>query len=149
MKRVFYLAAVLFISESVIAQSVQDEPSIQQEITAILKRQVDGWNSGDIELFMQGYLRSDSLRFASGGNVTFGWNNMLERYKKNYSSKEIMGVLSFTDVTIDVISTNAALVFGRWNVKRQKDEPHGLFSLLFKKQNGEWRIVHDHTSSAN
>ena len=98
---------------------------------------------------MQGYAQSDSLRFASGGTVTYGWNSMLERYKKSYPTKEKMGLLTFADITVDIISNDAAIVFGKWSLKREKDEPWGLFTLLFKNKSGVWRIVHDHTSSGN
>jgi len=98
---------------------------------------------------MQGYAKSDSLRFASGGNVTYGWNTMLARYKKSYSTKETMGTLTFTDITIDLLSDRAAIVFGTWKLKRENDTPWGLFTLICKNIKGEWHIVHDHTSSGN
>lgn len=117
-------------------------------ILSVIQRQIEGWNNGKIETFMQGYAQSDSLRFASGGTVTYGWKTMLDRYKKSYSSREKMGVLRFTDMSIEMVSADAAIIFGRWILKRKEDEPQGLFTLLFRKTNGEWRIVHDHTSSS-
>ncbi|MFA6469063.1 MAG: nuclear transport factor 2 family protein [Bacteroidota bacterium] len=122
---------------------------MQQQILVVIRQQIDGWNSGNIESFMRGYVVSDSLRFASGGSVTYGWKTMLERYRKGYPTRERMGTLSFTNITIDSISNDAAVVFGTWRLKREKDEPWGLFTLLFKKSADGWRIVHDHTSSGN
>jgi len=136
------------LQSSVYTQSVRSN-SEEQKILALLHHQVHGWNSGSIESFMQGYAKIDSLRFASGGTVTYGWNTMLARYKKSYPTKEKMGTLEFTDITIDLISEHAAIVFGTWKLKREKDTPWGLFTLLCKNINGEWRIVHDHTSSGN
>lgn len=146
MKSIFLLFAIL---SSTVAQSLSENAGPKEQILSVLRHQVDGWNNGDIESFMQGYAKSDSLRFASGGTVTYGWNNMLDRYKKKYSTKEQMGVLSFTSITIDIFSKDAAAVFGTWRLKREKDEPWGLFTLLFKNKNGLWQIVHDHTSSGN
>lgn len=97
---------------------------------------------------MDGYVRNDSLRFASGGSVTYGWTTMLGRYRKGYPSPEAMGVLEFSGISITVISPEAAVVFGTWTLRRNADTPAGLFTLLFRKINGSWRIVHDHTSSA-
>ncbi len=131
------------------AQTPLDSAAVKQQIISVLHRQTEGWNSGNIESFMQGYAQSDSLRFASGGTVTYGWNSMLERYKKSYPTKEKMGLLTFADITVDIISNDAAIVFGKWSLKREKDEPWGLFTLLFKNKSGVWRIVHDHTSSGN
>jgi ketosteroid isomerase-like protein len=149
MKTLFtlFLASVFYYS--IDAQPSHENIPFKQQILSTIHKQIDGWNSGTIEDFMQGYAKTDSLRFASDGTVTFGWTNMIERYKKNYSTKEKMGKLSFTDISIDSISKDAAIVFGTWRLEREKDKPWGLFTLVFKNFNGEWKIVHDHTSSGN
>ena len=125
-----------------------DTTDAKDAIEAILNEQVRSWNEGNIEKYMAGYDRSDSLRFASGGNAYYGWRATLERYKTRYPDKAAMGILTFSDLDIAVISEDAALVFGQWKLKREKDEPWGLFTLLFRKTRSGWRIVHDHTSSA-
>jgi ketosteroid isomerase-like protein len=146
----FILVLLYFaVHGSLTAQTVSENDSVRQIILSTIDRQVRGWNDGNIEAFMQGYAQFDSLRFASGGSVTFGWKNMLERYRKRYPTRSAMGTLIFSGITVDLISKDAAMVFGTWRLKRGKDEPWGLFTLLFKNINGEWRIVHDHTSSGN
>ena len=119
------------------------------EITTVLKTQAAAWNAGNIEEFMNGYEKSASLRFASGGNVTYGWQETLDRYKQHYPDRAAMGVLTFSDLDIKRLSPDAALVFGRWRLKTDKGEPNGLFTLLFRKHDNVWRIVADHTSAAN
>lgn len=121
----------------------------RSRILAVLQSQADGWNNGDIPAYMQGYAQSDSLRFASGGTVTYGWATTLERYRKGYPTREKMGTLTFTDLTVEFLSPDAAMVFGTWRLKRTADEPWGLFTLIFRNIGGEWRIIHDHTSSGN
>ena len=81
-------------------------------------------------------------------DVTRGWQQVLDQYKKRYNSREKMGTLTFSDLEITVLSKDAALVLGRWRLKRANDEPHGTFSLLFRKTKAGWRIVHDHSSAA-
>lgn len=139
------LAAVSMLS----AQSSLSRDLERSKILSVINRQVEGWNHGNIEEFMQGYAQSDSLRFASGGTVTFGWRNMLARYQRRYSTRDSMGTLIFTGISVELLSNESALAFGTWRLKREKDQPWGLFTLLFKNINGEWRIVHDHTSSGN
>ncbi len=117
-------------------------------IRAVLDRQRDAWNRGDIEAYMDGYARSPDTVFVSGDRVTRGWQTVFERYKKTYDSREKMGVLTFSDVEITVLGKDGALVLGRWHLKRARDEPHGRFTLLFRKTKQGWKIVHDHTSSA-
>ena len=117
-------------------------------IKKVLNEQSAAWNKGDIEGYMAGYLQSDSLRFASGGNVSYGWQTTLDRYQKGYPDKAAMGKLIFSDIDIDLISPESAVVFGKWELERETDHPWGLFTLIFKKTDEGWRIVHDHTSSA-
>lgn len=120
---------------------------IEHEILEVMADQVRAWNDGDIERYMEGYVRSDSLRFASGGEVTHGWAETLERYERKYHSKRRMGVLTFSELDVTLLSEDAAMVFGKWKIERRDSEPWGLFTLLFKKTDAGWRIVHDHTSS--
>ena len=117
-------------------------------IRAVLDAQVAAWNRGDIEGFMDGYWRSDETVFISGDTVTHGWQTVLDRYKKGYSTREKMGTLTFSDLEIKLISKDAAIATGRWQLARTGDTPHGRFTLIFRKTSQGWRIVHDHTSSA-
>ena len=125
-----------------------DDTAIQAAVRAVLDEQQKDWNAGNIDRFMRGYHQSTTTRFASGGTVTLGWQSVLERYKRTYSDKAAMGALTFSEIEITVASDDAALAFGRWHLKREKDEPSGLFTLLFRKTEGGWKIVHDHTSAA-
>ncbi len=118
----------------------------ETEIARVLLQQVKAWNRGDIEGFMEGYLRSDSTRFASGNTVYYGWDTVLQRYKQRYANREAMGTLTFSDLDIRVLSERYALVFGRWKLQRTADQPSGLFTLLFIRVPEGWRILHDHTS---
>ena len=129
------------------AQNRPDAKSIAA-VRAVLDAQAAAWNRGDIEGYMDGYDRSPDTVFVSGDRVTRGWQPVLERYKKAYDTREKMGVLTFSDIEVTMLSKDAAIVLGRWHLKRSKDEPHGRFTLLFRKTKAGWRIVHDHTSSA-
>src|SRR5258708_39166189 len=117
-------------------------------IKAVLEAQAAAWNRGDLEGYMDGYDRSPNTEFVGGDTITRGWQTVLDRYRRNYNSREKMGVLTFSDLEVTILSKDAALVLGRWHLKRTSDEPHGTFTLLFRKTKAGWRIVHDHSSSA-
>ena len=121
---------------------------IIKAVQAVLSAQAAAWNRGDIEGFMAGYWRSEETIFVSGDSLTRGWQTVLDRYKKNYDTREKMGTLVYSDLEITPIGTNAAIALGRWHLQRAKDEPHGRFTLIFRRTKQGWRIVHDHTSSA-
>ena len=118
-------------------------------VRAVLDTQVAAWNRGDIEGFMDGYWRSPETVFVSGDTVTHGWAVVLDRYKKGYDTREKMGTLAFSDLEIKVIGKDTAVATGRWQLTRAKDTPHGRFTLIFRRTQEGWRIIHDHTSSAS
>lgn len=140
------LIFILSINLTLYAGSLNKE-NTKKEISLVLENSVKAWNTGSIEEYMECYHRSPELRFAGNGSVSYGWETTLKRYKKSYPDKTAMGNLTFSDVKITVISENAALVFGKWKLTRKKDEPSGLYTLLFRKVKEGWRIVHDHSSS--
>jgi uncharacterized protein (TIGR02246 family) len=115
-------------------------------IRAVLHAQRDAWNRGDIEGYMNGYARSAKTEFVGGDSISRGWQTVLDRYKKKYDTREKMGTLTFSEVEVTMLSNDAALVLGRWRLKRANDEPNGTFTLLFRKTKAGWRIVHDHSS---
>jgi beta-aspartyl-peptidase (threonine type) len=124
------------------------EQQVMSEVRAVIDAQVEAWNRGDIEGFMRGYAQSPDTIFVSGDTVTRGWQTVLDRYKKGYDSREKMGTLTFSELEIMPVGKDAAVVLGRWQLKRAGDTPHGLFTLIFRRTRAGWRIVHDHTSSA-
>jgi ketosteroid isomerase-like protein len=129
------------------AQTAQDAKT-KAAIRAVLDTQAAAWNRGDIEGYMNGYDRSPNTEFVGGDSITRGWQEVLDRYKKRYDTREKMGTLTFSDLEVTMLSKDAALVLGRWCLKRANDEPHGTFTLVFRKTKAGWRIVHDHSSSA-
>jgi ketosteroid isomerase-like protein len=117
-------------------------------IRAVLGAQVEAWNRGSIDDFMKGYDASPETRFASGGDVTMGWETVLRRYKARYATREAMGRLEFSGLDVRTVSADDAMVFGRWTLSRAEDKPTGLFTLWMRRTASGWRVVHDHTSSA-
>ncbi|HEX3144771.1 MAG TPA: nuclear transport factor 2 family protein [Pyrinomonadaceae bacterium] len=142
------LIASLSLSASTIAQKTETRDSNEAAIRAVLDAQAAAWNRGDVEGYMDGYDRSPKTEFVGGDSITRGWQEVLDRYKQKYDTREKMGTLTFSDLEINLVSGDAALVLGRWRLKRASDEPHGTFTLLFRKTKAGWRIVHDHSSSA-
>jgi uncharacterized protein (TIGR02246 family) len=118
------------------------------QIRAVLNAQQEAWNRGDIDAFMNGYARSPSTVFVSGDEVRRGWETVRERYRTKYSDRTKMGTLTFSEIETTLLPPDAAVVLGRWSLKRAKDQPHGRFTLIFKRLPEGWRIVHDHTSAA-
>jgi ketosteroid isomerase-like protein len=141
-----FLCLFLFSFSLVFAQSNSKAMNARNEIRQVMDEQTAAWNRGDIEGFMRGYWNSPGLKFVSGANVTRGWQPTLDRYKKSYDSRAKMGVLTFSDLEINILSKDAAVVLGSWSLQRETDQPGGKFTLIFRRFKDGWRIVHDHTS---
>ncbi len=137
----FFISILLLVNGIVFAQS----ENIPETINALMKEQENDWNNFNIDGFMKHYWNNDSLKFIGSKGITYGWKQTLANYKKNYSDKEKMGKLFFTNHLIEVIDTNNAMVCGNWKIKRKDSEIGGNYTLLWKKVNGKWVIVVDHT----
>jgi len=119
------------------------------EATASPRYGAAAWNRGDLDGFMAGYKKAPSLTFFSGDTITEGWQQTLDRYKAHYQAGGAqMGQLTFTDQRIDVLSPTA-VVTGSWELEiaGSGKRPGGVFTLLWRKFDDGWKIVHDHTSA--
>jgi ketosteroid isomerase-like protein len=116
------------------------------EVESVLRAQQDAWNRGDLDAFMEHYLKSESLTFSAGGKTTRGWIETLNRYRERYPTPEQMGRLKFSRLEITPLGDSAALVLGQWQIERPDEPLSGNFSLVVRKIDGRWLIIHDHTS---
>jgi ketosteroid isomerase-like protein len=120
--------------------------SIRAAVESILRAQEEAWNRGDVDAFMEHYWKSDDLTFSSGGTTTRGWAATLNRYRERYPTREQMGRLTLSGLEITPLGDSAALVLGHWNLERESEPVSGNFSIVVRKFDDHWLIVHDHTS---
>ncbi len=138
-KTAAFLAAIVLFH----ANPVRGDDRAQ--IRAVMDTQVAAWNRGDLEAFLESYIKSPELLFASRGTFARGWESLLERYRKTYPEGE-MGHLSFDSLEVRMLSADAAWVTGMWALEKTDASPHGAFTLIFRKTDDGWRIIHDHSS---
>lgn len=122
-------------------------PADDRAVRAVLTAQQDAWNAGDLERYMDGYMRGDELVFTSGSNIRRGWQATHDKYLARYgTAKDTMGELAFEILGVQAIGADGAVILGRWAL----DGPNagsGVFSVVLERQSGTWRVIHDHTSS--
>jgi hypothetical protein len=117
--------------------------------TAILQTlsdQENAWNEGNVEKFMQGYWKSDSMQFIGSKGINFGWQTTLDNYKKNYPDTVAMGKLHFDILRVNPISADAAFLTGKFYLKRSIGDMNGIFTLVLRNFDGQWVVVYDHTA---
>jgi ketosteroid isomerase-like protein len=142
MKRTAFLFVIsVLMSTLLIAQSKD-----QKAITKLLYEQDLAWNRGDLEDFMKGYWKSDSLMFIGKNGITYGWQQTLDNYKKGYPDTAAMGKLDFEYIEMKQLSSTYFFVVGKWHLTRAIGNLQGAFTLLLRKINNNWVIVKDHSS---
>jgi len=120
--------------------------SVEASLEATVIRQANAWNQGDLVQFMSAYWKNDQLTFSSGGETHRGWQVTLDRYQTRYPDRAAMGKLTFSHLETQLLGTDSALMLGQWHLEREKPV-EGNFSLVWKKVEGNWFIIHDHSSS--
>lgn len=124
--------------------SYSDSPSLAEAgIRLVLEKQISAWNKHDLEGFMQGYWNSPELKFYGQSGLTRGWDATLERYKTNYPTKAESGTLNFVINDISQIKGDSYLVMGEYYLKRDIEDTNGVFMIIFKKINEQWKIIAD------
>lgn len=118
----------------------------EEQIRNVLREQTEAWNRGDIESFMEGYWRNDSLLFIGKSGINRGWQNTFNNYKKGYPDTSAMGKLNFNILKVKKLSGKYYYVVGQWHLKRSIGDVGGHFDLLWRKIKGKWVIVADHSS---
>lgn len=143
MKRLIILV-FLFITTAIQAQNISEKN--RYEIISVLTHQQKCWNNGDIDGYMSGYWKSDSLKFITKSGVTTGWEQTLSFYKQHYTSRDLMGILVFDEVSMLQMNAVTVFVMGRWTLQRTNETVGGRFTQIMKKIGGKWKIIIDHTS---
>jgi hypothetical protein len=127
-------------------EKVQTQNTEAQDKAAILKVMKDqeiAWSNNDLEGFMKGYIKSDSLKFYGKSGLTKGWQQTLDNYKKGYPTKQHSGTLTFTVNDISKIENDSYWVMGEYFLSREVADANGVFMIIFKNIQGSWKIVAD------
>ena len=140
LKLLFFLTINITYGQSILSELDKNG------IISVLKQQEKFWNKGDIDGFMQGYVKSDYLVFNGSSGPFYGWDSVKDRYIKTYPSKEKMGTLNFKIHNISLITSSVAQLIGQFFLLYPKSEVSGYFTLILIKSKGEWLILSDHTS---
>ena len=120
-----------------------DDHSAEAGIRLVMEKQEVAWNNHDLVGFMQGYCKSDALKFYGPNGLTLGWDNTLARYEKGYPTKAESGTLNFVINDITRIEGDNYWVMGEYHLKRDVGDADGVFIIIFKKIDGDWKIIAD------
>lgn len=140
MKKLLFIACLFTIC---LCNAQSKEDADKKAIQTVLKKQRIAWSKGNLDDFMEGYWKSDSLKFYGSSGITSGWHDTFVKYEKGYPTREDMGTLNFKINAISKISDDAYYVMGEYHLKRTVGNANGIFMIIFKKINGKWKIIAD------
>lgn len=144
MKFISFAFVILLFSCETLQKTNEDSfETAKAGISRVMSDQETAWNKHDLEAYMQGYWKSDSLKFYGNSGLTKGWEQTLANYKKGYPTKAESGTLKFVINDISKIEGDHYWVMGEYHLKRQVGDANGVFIIIFKKINGEWKIIAD------
>jgi ketosteroid isomerase-like protein len=128
------------------------EEEVVSEITGMLQASSASWNAGDLDGFLDDYWKSDDLTFSGASGVTRGWEGVRERYERGYWAPGVeRDSLRFEDLEVTALGDDHALALGRYVLFRPDDggsvRDTGYFSLVLRRMEDGWKIIHDHTSA--
>lgn len=119
------------------------------QINLMLNSSVEAWNRGDLVAFVSDYEDSFETTYVSR-EVIRGRKAILDRYRRNYPTREAMGTLAFSNVEVRPLTGDLALVTGEYYLKRSAAggaDARGRYTLLVRRMGTEWKIIHDHSSA--
>jgi len=137
---------LLAASCSQLSKHSEDPKSEEEAIRNVLDAEQIAWNNGDLEAFMKGYWKSDSLEFISFRGISRGWEATLAGYKKGYPDRAAMGTLSYEILKITQLAPLNYVVSAKFHLTRSSGDLDGIITLIFQRIEGRWVAVYDHTS---
>jgi ketosteroid isomerase-like protein len=120
----------------------------RKQILEVINHLQEAWNRGDFRGYMQGFKNPDVI-FVSGGRFQDGWQGTLDHYIREYGrSAEVRGTLRFYDISIEILSPDAAQLISHYELKRPQHPQYGINTRLLRKVAGQWLIALNHVSSS-
>jgi len=130
-----------------------DSARVAREVVEMLRASAASWNAGDLDGFLDDYIRSPELTFSGSGGVTRGWEEVRERYLRTYWAPGARrDSLRFEELEVRPLGERHALALGRYVLYADgtgEVTGTGYFTLVLVRGDGGWRILHDHTSASS
>jgi uncharacterized protein (TIGR02246 family) len=116
-----------------------------QEISAEFEQSAAGWNAGNLDAFMAIY--ADDATFARPDGFVRGKPVIQQLYAPVFAPGVARDSLGMEQLEISPIATDIVLVRGIYrNIHEGRITRRGASTLLMRRINGHWRIIHEHSN---
>lgn len=117
--------------------------------------QIDyGWENGDGMPFRKHFLDFDGARYFESGGQNVGLNDLVEHHVEPEKDALMFLDIEYNNIEVhfegDIAWALAdTLVKGEVKKSGKKFDKKGHQTFLFKSVEGEWKVIHTHSSSRN
>lgn len=131
--------------------SSDERAARRAEIETMLARSAANWNRGDLDAFVADYLPGNGTTYIGSRGVLRGPADIRAAYAPRFAPGGARDSLSFQLVDVDplapdVLNVIATYILARHVGARDSVTARGPTSLVMRRVDGRWRIVHDHSS---
>ena len=139
--------ALVLMAFNAFSTEAASDAAEKQAILALVGRMEAAWNRGDFRGYMEGFANPDVV-FVSRGEIQKDWQGTLDHYIRDYGATEATrGVLHFSDIRIEMLAPDAALLNSRFQLDRPQNPLEGISTRVLRKRDGKWVIALNHVSS--
>jgi len=117
------------------------------EISSMMQKSARDWTRGDLDAFMDSYEAGNTTTFVTPQGVVHGRDAIRDRYAPRFVPGARHDALSFENIEVDLVAPDVANVIAFYRLTRgDSTTARGPTSLVMRRHDGRWRILHDHSS---
>ena len=128
--------------------------TLRSDVDGLVRRYVAAYNQLDAGAIAAMYSREPGITSVGDGEIVRGWDRLRERLEQVGEIRSAGGTLSLSIGSLDVmpLGESHALAVTTYSVRVEvpqsaSREQRGAISFVLVKSDGEWRILHDHSSA--
>ncbi len=145
-------AVIILLSQAFFSQQVQAQQDDSAALIAIIDAVEKGWEQGDGQPFRKHFLDFEGARYIESGGQDVSLTHLIEHHVVPESDSFDNFEVTFSNIDTHVEGDFAWAVADfeyKATVKRDQSEIHGrgYETFLFQRVDGNWMIVHTHSSS--
>jgi uncharacterized protein (TIGR02246 family) len=117
------------------------------EIARMMDASARAWTRGDLDGFMDSYEPGSAITYVTPAGVVHGRDAIRARYAPRFARGARQDSLSFENMEVDLLAPDLANVIAYYRLSRgDSTTARGPTSLVMRRRDGQWRIIHDHSS---
>ncbi|HVE78396.1 MAG TPA: nuclear transport factor 2 family protein [Gemmatimonadaceae bacterium] len=149
--RFFAAAAVATACAGAVREAGEPRPAdaaaARAEIASLMQRAAGDWTRGDLDAFMSDYLPGEGTTYIGGRGLLRGVDAIRAAYAPRFAPGVARDSLHFEGLEVDLLAPGVAHVLAYYVLSRGDSiAARGPTSLVMRRVDGRWRIVHDHSS---